>query len=37
MDECLFDEPRFHDANIAGEYLESVRWPSGPVSRTTAR
>jgi transposase-like protein len=31
MAEYLFDEPRFHDANIAREHLESVRWPRGPV------
>jgi transposase-like protein len=26
-----FDEPRFHDPEAAREYLESVRWPNGPV------
>jgi transposase-like protein len=26
-----FDEPRFHDPEAAREYLESVRWPHGPV------
>lgn len=31
MAEYLFDEPRFHDPEVAREYLESVRWPNGPV------
>ena len=31
MAEYLFDEPRFHDPEIAREHLESVRWPCGPV------
>ena len=31
MAEYLFDEPRFHDADVARQYLESVRWPKGPV------
>jgi transposase-like protein len=31
MAEYLFDEPRFHDPEIARQHLESVRWPLGPV------
>ena len=31
MAEYLFDEPRFHNPNVAREHLESVRWPTGPV------
>jgi transposase-like protein len=31
MTEYIFDEPRFHDADAAREFLESVRWPKGPV------
>ena len=31
MAEYSFKEPRFHDAAAAREYLESVRWPNGPV------
>jgi transposase-like protein len=31
MAEYLFDEPRFHNPDVAREYLESVRWPKGPV------
>jgi transposase-like protein len=27
----LFDEPRFHDPEIARQHLESIRWPQGPV------
>jgi len=31
MADYLFNEPRYHDANEARAYLESVRWPRGPV------
>ena len=31
MSDYLFDEPRFHDAEAARDYLEAVRWPKGPV------
>lgn len=31
MAEYLFDEPRFHDPEVARQHLESVRWPHGPV------
>jgi len=31
MAEYPFDEPRFHDPEIAREHLESVRWPKGPI------
>lgn len=31
MTEYIFDEARFHDASEARSYLESVRWPGGPV------
>jgi transposase-like protein len=27
----LFDEPRFHDPEVAREHLEAIRWPDGPV------
>src|SRR5947209_8897676 len=27
----LLDDPRFSDPEAAAEYLESVRWPDGPV------
>ena len=29
--EYLFNEPRYADPEVAREYLESVRWPRGPV------
>lgn len=29
--EAIFAHPRFHDDNAAREYLESIRWPNGPV------
>ncbi len=28
---ALFAEPRFHNDDAAREYLESIRWPAGPV------
>ena len=31
MSEYLFNEPRYTDPDAAREYLESVRWPRGPV------
>jgi transposase-like protein len=31
MAQYLFDEPRFHDPEIARERLEAIRWPDGPV------
>lgn len=31
MTQYLFDEPRFNDPVVAREYLESIRWPNGPV------
>ncbi len=31
MAEYLFDEPRFHDPEIAREHLEAIRWPAGPI------
>lgn len=31
MADYLFNEPHYHDANEARAYLESVRWPRGPV------
>ncbi len=31
MAEYLFNEPRYNDPEVAREYLESVRWPLGPV------
>jgi transposase-like protein len=31
MAQYLFDEPRFHNPEVAREYLESIRWPNGPV------
>lgn len=31
MAEYLFDEPRFHNPEVAREHLESIRWPNGPV------
>ena len=29
--EYVFNEPRYADSEVAREYLESVRWPRGPV------
>jgi transposase-like protein len=29
--EYLFNDPRFHDPEVARHFLESVRWPNGPV------
>ena len=31
MAHYLFDEPRFHDPEVAREHLEAIRWPDGPV------
>lgn len=31
MATSIFDAPRFQDADAAREYLESVRWPNGPI------
>jgi transposase-like protein len=31
MAEYLFNEPRYQDPEAARDYLESVRWPRGPV------
>ena len=31
MADYSFKEPRFHDPAAAREYLESIRWPNGPV------
>jgi transposase-like protein len=31
MAEYLFNEPRYNNPEAAREYLESVRWPRGPV------
>ena len=31
MTAYIFDEPRFNDPVAAREYLESIRWPNGPV------
>ena len=31
MAEYLFNEPRYKDPEAARQYLESVRWPNGPV------
>lgn len=31
MAEYSFKEPRFHDAAAARVYLESIRWPNGPI------
>ena len=31
MAEYLFDEPRFHDPEVARQHLEAVRWPKGPI------
>ena len=31
VDDYLFNEPRYTDPEVAREYLESVRWPRGPV------
>ena len=31
MTQYLFDEPRFHDPEVAREHLEAIRWPDGPV------
>jgi transposase-like protein len=31
MTAYLFDEPRFHDPEVAREHLEAIRWPDGPV------
>ena len=31
MAQYLFDEPRFHDPEVAREHLEAIRWPRGPV------
>lgn len=31
MADYLFNEPRYQDAAAAREYLESIRWPNGPV------
>ena len=28
---AYIDEPHFHDPVLAREYLESIRWPNGPV------
>jgi len=31
MSDPTINAPYFHDDNLAREYLESVRWPDGPV------
>jgi transposase-like protein len=31
MTQYLFDEPRFHDPEVAREHLEAIRWPDGPI------
>ena len=31
MTESIFDHPRFQNPVAAREYLESVRWPNGPI------
>ncbi len=31
MSDYLFNEPRYTDPDAARDYLESVRWPRGPV------
>jgi transposase-like protein len=31
MSEAIFNRPHFQDADAAREYLESIRWPNGPV------
>lgn len=31
MADSLYSDPRFHDDNAARAYLESLRWPNGPV------
>jgi transposase-like protein len=31
MAESIFDHPRFQDPVAARQYLESVRWPKGPI------
>ena len=31
MAKYLFNEPRYNDPEAAREYLESVRWPRGPI------
>ncbi|MEW6658840.1 MAG: IS1595 family transposase [Thermodesulfobacteriota bacterium] len=31
MKDAIFDEARFHDEAAARRYLESIRWPHGPV------
>ena len=31
MAEYLFNEPRYTDPDAAREYLESIRWPRGPI------
>lgn len=31
MSDSIFDKPRFQDPVAARQYLESVRWPNGPI------
>jgi hypothetical protein len=34
MTQYLFDEPRFHDPEVAREHLEAIRWPDARSART---
>ncbi len=31
MKDAIFDEARFHDEDAARKYLETLRWPNGPI------